>query len=357
MRTRRLPHVSAEAQENIFDTLATLLASGMDLNTALRAIADELKQSSARTVVRAIQSEVEAGSPMWRACERARLASPETVALLRVGEIAGRLPENLAVVAAQQQKRRQFRSKIRSAAAYPAVVLGLAMVVGLGIAWFILPRLATVFSSLRVPLPPLTRALIAVGTFFRTAGPIVVPLFILVVTSLVVASLRIPRWRAAWQGFALRVPGISTLLKQVELARFGFVLGSLLDAGLPVVEALNALAGAIPNRPYRRIAERLRADVADGNSFQKSFARMPELNRYIPSSVQQLIVAGEHSGRLAEAFRRVGEAYEAKVDVSAKNLSAVLEPILLFVVWIGVMLVAIAVILPIYSLTGNILPS
>ncbi len=153
------------------------------------------------------------------------------------------------------------------------------------------------------------------------------------------------------------LPGVNRLIKEVELARFGYLLGTLLDAGLPVTHALNSLASTTEYPEYRTLYELLRLSVEDGNSFQKSFVSFRRIDSFIPATVQQIIVAGEQSGTLSKALLNIGQSYETKSDITTKNLTVILEPILLVIVWLGVVSVALAVILPIYSLIGGFNPN
>jgi type II secretory pathway component PulF len=158
-------------------------------------------------------------------------------------------------------------------------------------------------------------------------------------------------------------PGIKGLIKEVEVARFGYLLGTLLGAGLPITHALDSLASATEISRYKKFYLYLHDSVGDGNSIQKSFVSFStrggstfggkHVNRLIPAPIQQLIVAGEQSGTLPESLLKIGQTFETKADTTTKNLTIILEPILLVIVWLGVVTVALAVILPIYSLIGG----
>jgi type II secretory pathway component PulF len=150
------------------------------------------------------------------------------------------------------------------------------------------------------------------------------------------------------------IPGIKTLLMEVEVARFGYLLGTLLEAGLPVTKAIESLAGASEVLRYKKFYVYLRDSVDMGNSFEKSFSLYKDIDALIPQSFQQLIVSGEQSGNLNKTLIKVGQALEAKSDTTTKNLTIIMEPILLVIVWAGVVSVAFAVILPIYSLVGGL---
>lgn len=143
-----------------------LVESGMDISSALLAIERDVKSKWMKRIVSKIHERVESGDSIWRAIEFARFLPPYVISLIKIGEGSGRLSDNLKAVVVQQQKERTFKAKVQSAMLYPVFVLGLTTIVGVGIAWFILPRLATVFTSLKMELPWITKVLIAVGGFF-----------------------------------------------------------------------------------------------------------------------------------------------------------------------------------------------
>src|SRR3990172_11879134 len=163
-------------EKNFFiENLSMLLASGMTISTALSAIKTDLRSSRMQEVVTNIEADVNAGVRTSVALEKAHILPEQIISLIRVGEETGRLAENLKVIVNLQHRELAFSSKVRSAMLCPALVLGLTFVIGVGVTWFILPRLATVFGQLDVALPLITRVLIAGGTFLGTYGIVVVP--------------------------------------------------------------------------------------------------------------------------------------------------------------------------------------
>ncbi len=335
------------------ENLSLLLASGMDTVSALTALRQEAKTGGMRLIIGQMLSDIESGTVLSVALEKTGLFGANIVSLIKIGEETGKLSENLKVVSDQLQKERSFRSKISSAMMYPVFVLSLTLIVGVSIAWIILPRLATVFADLDIQLPLITKFLIDVGVFLNQYGAVFVPSFIFGVLLLIYFIFVFPKTKFIGQELLFSFPGISELVGQVELARFGFMLGNLLSAGLPIVTAFDSLIDVTTFKSYRKLYKFLRDRVEEGNSFAKSFAAYEGINRLIPPSIQQMVVAAEQSGFLADTLLKIGERFEEKTDVTTKNLSTILEPILLVIVWFGVAGVALAVILPIYSLIGG----
>ena len=149
-------------------------------------------------------------------------------------------------------------------------------------------------------------------------------------------------------------PGIGRLMREVEVAQFGYLLGTLLEAGLPITKAITLLAGASTAQQYQTFCRYLAASLDDGFSIKDSLHNYKNSTKLLPASVQQMIIAGEHSGALSDVLLVVGRTYEEKSDVTTENLETIMEPLLLLFIAGGVLLVAISVLLPIYSLLGGI---
>lgn len=342
-----------EEKEFFLENLSLLLSSGMGIGAVLTSIQVELRSPKMRQALKKMLEEIEDGASLWKTLDKANLFPVQAIGLFRIGEESGRLSENLQVIAAQQQKERDFRAKITSAVSYPALILVLTLVIGLGVTWFILPRLALVFSQMKIKLPLITRVLIGAGQFLGQYGFIVVPAFAISLSLIFYFVFIFSKTKYLGQELLLKIPAISKLVREVELSRFGYILGNLLDAGLPVVAALESLQSSTSIISYKNFYKRLRDLVEEGLSFQKSFAQEKNPGRLLPGPIRQMIISGEQSGNLPATLRKVGSIFEAKTEVTTKNLSTMLEPLLLIIVWLGVVFVALAIVLPIYSLIGD----
>jgi len=342
-----------EDRSYFVEDLSMLLASGMPIFSALAAIRSELRSPRMRHAVGSMMEDIDAGTPLWLAIKKTEVFPKRVVSLIKVGEEAGRLSENLKVVVTQQRRESNFRAKIHSATLYPILVISLATIIGTGIAWFLLPRLATVFASLDIELPFFTRVLIGIGTFLQSYGFIAVPLMFLALGGITYITFINPKTKFIGERILFSLPGFNRLIQEIELARFGYILGSLLDTGLPVVDAFESLSGSATISIYKDFYSYLRDNIEEGNSVKKSFSFYKGVRKLIPTSVRQMIVAAEQSGRLPEVLLEIGKIYDEKTENTTKDLAIILEPILLIVVWVGVVLVALSVILPIYTLVGQ----
>lgn len=345
----------ASSEKDYFlENLAIMIESGIDVSSAVTSIKQEAKSKKMLKILGTIEAEVDSGSVLWLAMDKIKFLPDHVISLIRLGEQSGNLTENLKLVVTEQQKEREFASKLQSAMIYPVIVLSLTLIIGLGIAWFILPRLSLVFSSLRVELPLITKILISAGKFLGEFGILVIPLLIFLICLAVYFLFFARKTKILGEGILLRLPGISKIIIETELARLGFLLGSLLKAGLIVTDALSSLASATTTMVYQKLYLSLEKSIEQGNSFESSFKLYKNTRKLIPLPIQQIIITSERSGRLSEVLINLGQTFEEKLQTTTKNLIVILEPILLIIIWLGVLFVALSVILPIYSLIGGL---
>lgn len=346
--------MTSKEKDFFIENLAMLVGSGMTVTSSLETIREEIKSRRLKRWIDRVREDIENGSSVAKAMENNNFLKGHSLALIRIGEESGSLVDNLKIIAEEQHKARIFRSKINAALMYPVFVLFLSLAVGIGIAWFILPRLSLIFKSLYLELPLITKILMSIGEFLGKYGAIVVPGAIILLSVILIVVLTYGPIKHFFHRLLFLIPGIRDLIREVELARFGYLLGVLLRAALPIEKALESLADSTNLKPYKLFYKFLQFSVEDGNSFQKSFLLYPKTKKLIPLPIQQIIAAAEKSGNLSESLLKIGTLYQEKTENATKNLANILEPILLVVVWLGVLSVALAVILPIYSLIGGI---
>lgn len=341
-------------KDYFLENLAVMITSGIDVSSAVTSIKQETKSKKMLKILDSLEADINSGSTLWKAIEKSKLLAGHIIVLIKLGEESGRLPENLKLVVDQQRKDREFTSKLQSAMIYPVIVFSLTLIIGLGIAWFILPKLSLVFSQLRVKLPLSTIILISIGNFLGAFGFIVVPLSIILLIFTIYFLFFYRKTRYLGEALLLRLPGISRIILETELARLGFILGELLNAGLIVTDAIDSLASATTTIAYRKLYLNLQKSIDQGNSFESSFKLYKDTNKLIPIHIQQIIITSERSGKLPEVLISLGTTFEEKLQTTTKNLIVILEPVMLIIIWLGVVFVALSVILPIYSLIGGL---
>ncbi|MFH1142353.1 MAG: type II secretion system F family protein [Candidatus Uhrbacteria bacterium] len=335
------------------DNLSMLLGSGMGIDLVLQSLEEDTRNKSMKKIIGQITDDIDSGSSISQALDRSRMLSQHIVALIRIGEKSGRLQENLILISEQQSKDRLFKSRIRSAMLYPVIVIIVAFVSGIGISWFILPRIVGIFNMIDTDVPLLTRILIKIGEIFVNYGAILVPGLMLTMIVIVFFLFILPKTKTAGQWLLFHTPIIKKMILEIELSRFGFILGILLNAGLPIVDALDSLQEATTFYNYRKLYIHLRDRINEGSSFMPCFEEIKKSNKMVPIPIQHMIETGAKSGTLADSLLKIGAIYEAKTEITTKSLTTVLEPILLIIIGVGVLILALAIITPIYGLIGS----
>jgi type II secretory pathway component PulF len=343
-----------DEKDYFIENLSLLVASGMGITAALESMRGTFKHRKMKRVLSFVEDEVNNGSPLWKALLDAKFLPPRMVYLVKSGEESGRLPEHLNLVTIQQHKERVFISRIRSALLYPTTIFIVAIVVGLGSAWYTLPKLVSVLEQVNVALPFTTLAIISVGNFIQNYGLIFFPCLILGILVFIYFVFFNSKTKVIGEYIIFGIPGVKQLVQGVEVARFGYIFGALLQAGIVIPDALDSLAEGASMILYKRFYINIRDAVVMGKSFQQSIKEYKQAEKLIPLPMQQLIFSAEKSGKLSETLLRIGQIFEEKTDSMAKDLSTILEPLILLIVGAMVGLIALGIISPIYSLVNQI---
>jgi len=343
-----------EDREYFLENLSLLISSGMGIMIALETIQKDMKSKTMQGIIKTIQKDIENGEPLWKSIQQTNLLPERVIPLLKIGEDSGKLAENIQMIVAQEQKNEMFKTKVKSGMMYPVILLFFTLIIGVGIAWFLLPQLAGMFNKLDMKLPLITKILINAGVFLGANGTWAIPLFLLIFWGIFYFTFFYKKTKFIGQNILLHTPIIKKLIIQTEIARMGYLMGTLLDAGIPIADALESFEKATNIKKYQKFYGHMVKSIREGNTFRQCFENYPKSTNIIPSPVQQMIITAESSEGLKKIFYKISNNFEEKIDITTKNLSVLLEPLMLIIIWVGVVFVALAVILPIYSLIGNV---
>ena len=333
------------------ENLAALLGAGLGVSQALDSIYEETRSRRFKMVVKEIADDVRSGVPLSKAVQGYGLLPHHIISLVNTGELSGRLVENLKIIVVQNEKEAMFRSRLKSSVLYAGIIFTLAIVVLIGMSWFVLPKVASFFETLDQELPLASRIIIHVGNFFSQYGYIVVPIFVILIVFIVYFLFSFPRTKFIGHTILFKAPLIRSLIKQVEVARFGFLLGTMLDSGMVLSDAIKNMETTTTFKNYQKTFTVMHALVLKGQTFQQIFYEHPEFKPLYPSAVRQMVVAGEKSGTLSDSLVKIGQIYENKTEASARNLPVILEPLLLIFVALIVGVLAFGILMPIYNLS------
>ena len=336
------------------ENLSMLMRSALPVREAVSTLKDEIKSKKIRKAITIIENEIDAGSKMSTALGKSGLLSERYVSLLRLGEETGELQKQLALVVQEKKKEKALEPKIKGALIYPAIVLFITVVIGIFAMWYIFPKLTSVFTSAGGTLPFSTRIIIAMGGFLTSYGVVAVPLGFLSFGLCVYIFFIYSKTRFIGENLLLRLSVSKAIVEDIELARFGYVMGSLLKSGITLPQALVSMRDSTSFTLYKGFYGDLLQDVTEGNSLYKSITNHKNSQLFFPSYLARLLSAGERSGSLSETLLDIGSMYETKTDNMAQNLSVMLEPIIIVVVGLMVAFLAVAIIGPVYGLSNQI---
>ena len=326
--------------------LSVMLGSGLTVPEALEVLVDQT-QGHLRAVLRRVYRRVAGGSSFGDALAlEPKVFTPIFVSAVFVGEQSGTLDDNLERLANQMERDLNLKRNIQSALLYPGVVVSAALVMGLFVATFVLPQVSQIFRSLRAELPLPTRILLWIADFFDSYGLIVGPIIIGSIIFLL-WFVRRPLVKPVVDRILLRIPVIDEFIHTMNRARFCRTAGTLLQSGTPIEEALDITSNVMQNALYTRSVRAMKKDVSSGENFADIIARYPEL---YPIMIQRMVAVGEKSASLGKTLNFLAEYFEERVLVMSKNMSTLLEPILLVFIGLVVGLMAISILTPIYSI-------
>jgi len=331
--------------------LSAMLTAGLSISRALSVVERQTRNKRLRAITTNLMEAIRTGSSFHDALAVYPNVFPKLfVAMARAGEESGSLAGSLAVVGTQMAHTNELKRKIRGAMIYPSIVLGAVFVVGILMLIYVIPTLTATFTQLGVAIPLATRVIIAISGFMVTYATFV----FLALAGIGIGGFLFlrSRWGSALLVTgALYVPVIGHLARETYAARTARTLSSLLSAGVPVLDALAITKEVVQVRTFARVIGEAEVRVKKGEPLSASFA---EHARLYPILMSEMLAVGEETGTMAEMLRQVAEFYEADVAEKTKDLSSVIEPVLILCIGAFVGIFAVSIIAPIYSLSSAI---
>ncbi len=327
--------------------LATMLAAGIPLVQAFEIVGSGHENAAMQKLILSVKGDVEGGSSLAEALAKQPLYFDDLfVNLVESGEQAGALESLLEKIATYKEKTEAIKKKIKKALTYPAAVLVVAFVVTTILLIFVIPSFEDLFQGFGADLPTFTRMIIDLSAFVRTQGIFIVMIISGFVATFLYFKKRSRPFRHFLDRMMLKMPIIGPILQKASIARYARTLSTMFAAGVPLVEALQSVAGATGNIVYETGVLTMRDEVATGQRLQQAM----ENTDLFPNMVIQMIAVGEESGSLDEMSSKVADFYEADVDDAVDNLSSLLEPMIMAILGVLVGGLVIAMYLPIFKL-------
>jgi len=331
--------------------LRIMIGAGISLPRALETLAFQSRNKKFKKALISIAEELTKGKSFSDALTSHSAIFPELfISMVKVGEEAGTLEDVLKVLTNQMEREYELKSRVKGAMIYPAVIISAMIGIGILMLIIVIPKLAQTFQELAIELPPTTRFVIALGNFLAQKWYIVLILILLLVIFLRIIS-RTKFGKRVIDFLTLKIPIISPLIQKTNSAYFVRTLSSLITSGVPIVRSLEIVSGAVENIYFQETLKEASEKVRKGTKLSE--ALFPYQKLYSPTVVQ-MIQVGEETGETSTVLAKLADFYEEEVANATKNLSSVIEPVLMLLIGAAVGFFAISMIQPIYGMLGAI---
>jgi type IV pilus assembly protein PilC len=331
--------------------LSSMLIAGLPLSRALSVIERQSSNPRLKGVMTDIAQQIERGSELNEAlAQYPKVFSDLYVSMVRAGEEGGTLAEALSTLALQMERSSSLKKKIKGAMIYPSIVLIIMLSIGVLMMIYVMPSITATFVDLDVELPATTQALIATSDFM-VAHTVIVLFGMIAAIAGFIYGLRTYYGKKIFHWIIIRLPVIGQMVKETNSAQTARTLSSLLHSGVDVIRALTITEDVIQNVYYKPIIKEASTRVEKGTALSETFI---EHSKLYPVLVGEMILVGEETGEISQMLEQLATFYENEVEQKTKDLSTIIEPILMVVIGGTVGFFALAMIAPIYSISDSL---
>jgi type IV pilus assembly protein PilC len=343
--------IKTQDKINFAKNLGSMINAGLPVTRALAVMEKQAKGEALKSLLAELSSDVSRGSTLSESLgRRPKVFSPLFISMVRAGEESGTVSISLAIVASQMEKSYLLARKVRGALIYPALILLVMVVLAALLLIYMVPTLTATFEGLGVKLPLATRVLIGASDFLIENTLAVLASALLLALS-AVSYFKSVSGRRVVDVVSLHIPAIGNMIREVQVARTARTLSSLLSAGVEIVVALEVTEEVLQNHLYKDGLKDAKNAIQQGNPISAIFSAREKL---YPPFVGEMVAVGEETGKIAEMLLGVANYYEEQVDQKTKDLSTIIEPVLMIVIGLGVGVFAISMLAPTYSLVDYI---
>jgi len=347
--------VNVKALTQLTRQLSTLQDAGLPILRSLRILEEQQKPGAMKNILGTVASDIEGGSTLSEAFARHPKAFDRLyVNMVAAGETGGVLDVILQRLAEFKEKAQKLKSKVTSAMIYPAAVVSFAVFIVAGIMVFVIPKFNQIFRDFDTDLPAITMVLLNASTFFTHGKPLPGWAWLFVGPILIYAGFKALRssqgGRFASDFVILKVPGLGSLIKKTSIARFTRTLGTLITAGVPILEAINITKETSGNEVYARALGKVHDSIREGETFATPLRQA----RVCDALVTNMIDVGEETGDLDKMLLKIADGYEDEVDTAVGGLISLLEPVMVIVLGGIVGFIVLALFMPLVSLMQSV---
>ena len=331
--------------------LSGMLRAGLPLSRALSVLKKQTRNAKLGKILESIGSGINSGETFSNALAKfPEVFSKLFISMVRAGEESGNLAGALSDIGMNLEKSNSLTKRIKGALIYPAVIFTAMVVIGVLMFAFVVPTLAKTFQEIGATLPLSTRMIIFFGDFF--SNHLILTFIILMVVAFgIYLIVRAKSMEKYIDFLILKMPIVNKLTKEINTARTARTMSSLLSSGVSITRALEITEDVVQNVFFRRILEEAKVAVEKGAPFSEAFEEHTDL---YPIMMSEMIQVGEETGKLSDMLLQIALFYEEEVENKTKNLSTIIEPILMLFIGAAVGFFAISMISPLYSILGSI---
>ena len=327
--------------------LATMMDSGVPLVQSFEIIGKGHENQGMTNLLNTIKNDIEGGTTLSEALAKHPLQFDELFCnLVQAGENAGILDSILDKIATYKEKTEAIKAKIKKAMTYPIAIMVVAFIITLILLIFVIPQFEQLFSGFGADLPAMTKAVVALSEWVQEWWWAMFGVIFITIKSASMAKQRSKAFNIFLDKYLLKAPIIGAILHKAAIARYARTLSTMFAAGVPLVEAMESVSGAVGNFVYREAVLKIRDDVATGTQVN---AAMKKVNLF-PHMVIQMTAIGEEAGSVDAMLAKVADFYEAEVDSAVDNLTALLEPMIMAFLGIVIGGLVVAMYLPIFQM-------
>ncbi|NDG84652.1 MAG: type II secretion system F family protein [Proteobacteria bacterium] len=343
-------NVTLEEKIILMNQIEMGISVGIPILQMMHFLQADLRNRRLRDALVQITADITEGGTLHEAfAKHPDIFDSASVGLIQTGEVSGKLDETLSRITKLLEQQSETKAKVKSAIFYPKIVVGTLVVVVLVVVYYVIPKIKDFLKTLGVELPPITQAVVAVSDFFIHRWWLIFG-FVSAVYLAFKRLLTIQRFKIALDALMLRMPVLGRIFLYIELNNFCVLLELLISSGIPLIESLETLKGTQKNELFKSALTSMQEEINRGGSLTKGM----EKNPVFPSTLRNLVAIGEETGRLPPILSRVGRYYQVQLNYLLDDLSKAIEPILLFVIFVAVLIVALAIFLPIWKMNSAI---
>ncbi len=331
--------------------LAVMIGAGLAMTRSIGAARDQTKNKKFKQILDDILNSITKGKTFADSLQpHEKIFGSLFIHMIAAAETSGKLEGTLKILSRQMKRDHDLRSKVHGALIYPGIILTVLIAIGFLMMIFVIPTITQTFGELGVELPLSTRAIIASSNFilnFYWILLIAIPLMLYGGYRL----LKTPAGKRFFDRTILRVPLFGPLIQKYNSARFSRTLGSLLSSGVSIINSLEITSGVVSNTLFQDALKQASVEIEKGKQLNEIFKNYPHI---FPPLVTQMVEVGEETGTLSTMLIRLALFFEEEVTATTKNLSSIIEPVLMIVIGTVVGFFAVAIMQPIYNSVGNI---